>query len=944
MSDATGQPWPANTHRLRVGDVEFDLRYRSVHRNGAVHELNQRCFDLLLLFLREPYLLHTRDEIFRRVWSGVVVEDANITTTIWVLRKALGEEAKGWIRTVAKKGYVFDPPGPLEPVPASDPNGADPCLTAAPAVVSPAAIVGQTSVDKDPVVAPAQRTPRPRLFAVLALLALAAVLAAVYAWSQPQWPGGRVMLVAVPDASLVNEASWPVELLRYWTDWQLRSRSDRILVADPSEKREESDVVVVLSVAMPVGRHGEWRVRAQFHGSDRNFDIDKASTAERLVATIDQVSREIVTHFAPDMSMAQLPALTALDPTVAPVLVKAIAAEQRGRWHEAVLLYQKILETTPDFGFARLHLAQSLAELGQSNAAQAQLARAGMWIASLPPALQPPLNAYALGIRQDHVGAAAAFGELWKNSVGERLDWRLAEATNLRKAGRSRDALERLDRAMPDAPAQALPWLIELTEVELANRDLAHARASAADAIALARKLGWDRERALATLLLIDSLTFSGAQADRSLYTDAVAAFESTGDRLGALRAQVNMELREPSEHVASIEQLKPIEHLNQLLAEARAAGNVTVESEALRRTALYHFRSGDMRAANERFDQALAVAEAAGDRYLIRLVDQHLLRQESERGDLAAVDRRLKALRGEELQGSMAFWVGLATARLHYRRGEYDEVLAVIGKTEEQLRATRARSLPQIAVGLSCMRATVFGHLGRMADATTALQACRSPEMPYFNKFADIGEAEVDLLAGDLTSARRRMADLVDLVTQEKVRPERWSLAVNIAYTLARLGEAEQASRMLAEVLPEIERSGKRLTESDSRTILAEIALTRNDVGEAERQAAIVEKLDPPDDWLGQSRLRIVKIVIALTRGELAWARSERARLHDSARERGDIMTELLTHSLADGALDELCSGDRHAKLLAQTGMRGVTAEWMMPASLRPSGIPVPP
>jgi ATP/maltotriose-dependent transcriptional regulator MalT len=174
-------------------------------------------------------------------------------------------------------------------------------------------------------------------------------------------------------------------------------------------------------------------------------------------------------------------------------------------------------------------------------------------------------------------------------------------------------------------------------------------------------------------------------------------------------------------------------------------------------------------------------------------------------------------------------------------------------------------------------------------------------------------------------------------------VQPGRWSLAVNIAYLLARLGE-EQARRMLAEVLPEIERSGKRLTESDSRTILAEIALARNDVGEAERQAAIVEKLDPPDDWLGQSRLRVVRIVIALTRGDTARARSERAQLHDAARERGDIMTELLTHSLADGARDELCCKDRHAKLLAQTGMRGVTAEWMMPASLRPSGIPVPP
>jgi len=933
MSEATGQPWPENTYRLRVGDVEFDLRFRSVHRNGTVHELNQRCFDLLLLFLREPQVLHTRDEIFRRVWSGVVVEDANITTTIWVLRKALGEEAKGWIRTVAKKGYVFDPPGPLEPVTVNDAAGPDPLLPGAPADVWPA-----LADDGVPVVEAAQQVPSRRriylrLFAAMALLAV--VLAAIHAWPQPHQSSGRVMLVAVPDASLVKGASWPVDLLRYWTDWQLRSRSDLIVVADPSAKREANDVVVLLSVVMPVEHDGEWRVRAHFLGADLTTDIDKASTAERVIEIIDEVSREIITHFAPDMSAAQLPTLTGLNSTVAPILVDAVAAEQRGLWNEAVLLYQKILETTPDFGFVRLHLAQSLAQLGQSNAAQAQLARADAWIATLPPTLQPPLNAHALGIRQDYVGAAAAFGALWKNSIGERLDWRLAEASNLRKAGRSRDALERLDGAMPDAPAQALPWLIELTEVELANRDLAHARISANDAITLARKLGWDRERALATLLLIDSMTFSGEQADVALYTDAIAAFERTGDRLGALRAQVGMELRESSES----EKAAPVEHLQQLLAEARAAGNVTVESEALRRAALYYFGTGDMNAANERFDQALAVAEAAGDRYLIRLVDQHLLRQDSERGDLAAVGRRLESLRGEELQGSMAFWVGLASARLHYRRGEYEEVLAVISKTEDQLRATKARSLPQIAVGMSCMRATVFGHLGRMADAATALQACRSPEMPYFNKFADISEVEKDLLVGDFTAARRQMADLVNLVAQEKVRPERWSLAVNIAYLLARLGESEQARQMLVAVLPEIERSGKRQTEADSRTILAQIALAQGDIAEAQRQADAAGKLDALEDWLGQSRLRAVRIVIALSRGETARARSELSSLHDDALQRGDMLTELLTHSLAQGTLDQLCSTDRHAKLIAQSGLRGVSLDWMMPPSLRATG-----
>lgn len=172
-------------------------------------------------------------------------------------------------------------------------------------------------------------------------------------------------------------------------------------------------------------------------------------------------------------------------------------------------------------------------------------------------------------------------------------------------------------------------------------------------------------------------------------------------------------------------------------------------------------------------------------------------------------------------------------------------------------------------------------------------------------------------------------------------MRPECWSLAVNIAYVLARQGESEQARRMLAEVLPEVERSGQRQPGSDSRTILAQIALAQGDVKEAERQAAIAGKLDTPDDWLGQSRLRAVRVVIALCRGEADKSRSELARLHDDALRRGDVLTELQTHSLADGSLEPLCSTGRHAKLMAQTGMRGVLLEWMNPALLRAQSTP---
>src|SRR5690348_10592428 len=108
MAELTGPAWPASAQRLRVGEIEIDLRYRSVQRDGATHELNPRCFDLLLLFLREPRILHTREAIFRKVWPGVIVEDANLSSSVWMLRRAFGADARQWIRTVSKQGYIFD--------------------------------------------------------------------------------------------------------------------------------------------------------------------------------------------------------------------------------------------------------------------------------------------------------------------------------------------------------------------------------------------------------------------------------------------------------------------------------------------------------------------------------------------------------------------------------------------------------------------------------------------------------------------------------------------------------------------------------------------------------------------------------------------------------------------------------------------------------------------
>jgi DNA-binding winged helix-turn-helix (wHTH) protein len=93
LADPTQHPWPAGTRRLRVHDVQIDLRYRRVIRPDQEAELPQRMFELLLVFLAEPQVLHNRSELFARVWPGVIVEDANLSQSVWMLRKALGESS-----------------------------------------------------------------------------------------------------------------------------------------------------------------------------------------------------------------------------------------------------------------------------------------------------------------------------------------------------------------------------------------------------------------------------------------------------------------------------------------------------------------------------------------------------------------------------------------------------------------------------------------------------------------------------------------------------------------------------------------------------------------------------------------------------------------------------------------------------------------------------------
>ncbi len=77
---------------------------RSVTLDGQPVTLGARAFDVLAYLAEQPDRVITKEELLDHVWSGVLVEESNLTVQIAGLRKALGKDA---IKTVPGIGYKF---------------------------------------------------------------------------------------------------------------------------------------------------------------------------------------------------------------------------------------------------------------------------------------------------------------------------------------------------------------------------------------------------------------------------------------------------------------------------------------------------------------------------------------------------------------------------------------------------------------------------------------------------------------------------------------------------------------------------------------------------------------------------------------------------------------------------------------------------------------------
>lgn len=74
---------------------------------GPAIRLTAKQMDLLVLLASRPGQPLSKGEIFEAIWPGVVVGEDNITSCIYELRKAFGDQ--GYIKNVRQRGYLLAP-------------------------------------------------------------------------------------------------------------------------------------------------------------------------------------------------------------------------------------------------------------------------------------------------------------------------------------------------------------------------------------------------------------------------------------------------------------------------------------------------------------------------------------------------------------------------------------------------------------------------------------------------------------------------------------------------------------------------------------------------------------------------------------------------------------------------------------------------------------------
>lgn len=92
------------------GEFTLDLDRGALLSAGADVKLRPKSFEVLCYLVERQGLLVTKDELLDAIWGQTIVTEDSVTHCLIDIRKAIGDRSQNKIRTVPRRGYIFDLP------------------------------------------------------------------------------------------------------------------------------------------------------------------------------------------------------------------------------------------------------------------------------------------------------------------------------------------------------------------------------------------------------------------------------------------------------------------------------------------------------------------------------------------------------------------------------------------------------------------------------------------------------------------------------------------------------------------------------------------------------------------------------------------------------------------------------------------------------------------
>lgn len=934
MTSNARTTWPEHTNRLVVGDLRIDLPNRRVERpDGVRQELPQRVFDLLLVFLAEPDTVQSRENLFERVWQGVIVEDANLTQGVWMLRKAFGEERRHWFRTVSKTGYVFEPPGPVR---AED---SEACSAMHWPVSTSAEGAGAPTPLGPPIAAHEATTgigTTGAWWASMARIAATAgvILVVIVALALPVLsPHGRsgtqdgahvtaaaparkvaaplrVHLVAEPPVleARTPEGLWAAMLAEAWLSYKLELLPETIPMPPglPAGTRLAPDE---RRIAIRASRDPEMPGRIQLqariiHASGRaSAVLDVRGPESDAVRLADVLSQKVLARLLPAHEHTTWPALPR-DARTARQYAVAVQHARRREWQSAEREGESVAKAAPEFGPVRWLLAQLSAHRGDVRGAIDRATEARRMSTPLPEDAERVFEALSLAVepaRREHaINSLMTLEKAWP----ERIDFAVLRASHLVRAGRPTDALAAAFH--PPAKLRTFPVEVRIrqaitsSEANSLNGDPVASRRHAQAALALATGPGLARERGAAQMMLARTHhATSGTRAAPELFELAAESFDAGGDTSAALYA------RFVADNIRLNNSPKVSAHLRPLIESARRLHNVSLEVQALRATAYRFYRAGDHARFREYLRNAQDSANRSNDLHSQRTLDLDLMNEDFFMANITSARARIRRLRAGGLDGRIGYLVPLHDGAMTMHEGRYREALKILGDDH----ASNSPKPPLVVeANYACVRADILLAMMNTVAARPQIDRCRNPSNPSLQVAARMLDAQADLADGQRESARIKLRGIEKELSSLGKGIERWPLDNGIGYAFATLGDYDRAERLLHGELDAVRNAGYLLMLAGVEATLAEIAAARGDWPRSRALVLSARRHLPQEAWVFNQRLDRLDIIDSLIHGDKPAARARMTSLGKRAEVLGDhaVLRDLQVLS------NVIVSGDR--------------------------------